>query len=77
MIRKWFKVFLVAMLIAVCSAGVACADTIQPYASEEINASSVSLLATKKIVYTVSLTSQSYSVRVNYCTLYKKDSVGK
>lgn len=77
MIRKWFGVMLAAMLIAVLSVGVAYADTVQPYASEEINFSSVSLLATKKIVYTVSLTSQNYSVCVDYCKLYKKDSAGK
>lgn len=77
MIRKWFSAILVTMLILALSVGVAYADTLQPYASKEINSSSVSLLSTKKIVYTVSLTSQDYSVCVDYCKLYKKDSAGE
>lgn len=61
-------VAVVMLLVPVLS----CAEVIVPYASEEINSSSVALSAQKKITYHVSVTSSSYTVHVNYCYLYKQ-----
>lgn len=61
-------IIVLMMLLPVLS----CAEGIVPYASEEINAASVALSAQKKITYNVSVTSSSYTVHVNSCSLYKQ-----
>lgn len=51
---------------------LACAQEIIPYASEEINAAGISFSTRKKITYSISVTSSSYTVHINYCDLYKQ-----
>lgn len=74
---KRFLSVLFVMFILILGVTAAIADEILPYASEEINSSSVTLLATKKIVYNVSLTQPIYNVKVNYCKLYRQTDAGR
>lgn len=67
--RFFLPMIVVAMLLMPV---LACAEGIVPYASEEINSASVSLSAQKKVTYHVSVTSSSYTVHVNSCSLYKQ-----
>lgn len=73
--KKWIILSLL-MLFMIFLSGAATANEITPFASEEIVSASVSLSSGKKVVYNIILTSSNYTVRVNYCNLYKENDNG-
>ena len=74
--RLFMTIFGVALISFVLICGTAFAESATPYASEEILSVSVSLSSGKKVVYDVTLTNQNYTVRVNYCNLYRENDSG-
>lgn len=73
--KKLLGILLFLIILFSC-ASFAYGEVILPQASEEILDASISLSSGKKIVYDVTLSSQSYTVRVNYCYLYKETASG-
>lgn len=70
------SIVLLALLMSIAIPTYSLCEGLSPQASEEISEASISLTSGKKIVYDVVLTSQVYTVSVNYCKLYKENSSG-
>lgn len=65
------------LLLALLGISTACmAEDIEPYASEEIIASSVMLTANKNAVFSVTVKNPSYTVHTNYCYVYRDTGSG-